>query len=427
MHEIKKSNLGLITLLFIIIVSYILGFYLNEDSAGGGKVDYIDHEWGTIQLFIKNDISTVLSSILYESSRTPLFYIINKFIPFSNDIENLRLFWFIFSSTIPFLFYFTLKIVASKKINEAYIFLFSFIILLSPYFRTNAYWPSSENMQIFFVILSLFFYLLLIDKKNQNKFELYIFSSLSIISAYCAFYTDQKAFFLVALIYFDLIRRNNLTFFFIFSFFNVLLFLPSIYLFISWGGLVPVESQFRVSRYTQGTNILISTLGIYFALIFFSNFLKINFLNEKKFNRIDLFLIFILAIFLFFTLPATPINFGSGIISKLIGIISIKFNLDWNIVKYIYFCINLLFVGIIIILVEKNLKNLVIFSAFLLIYNLTSITYQSYVDPIFYIIILTILNFKNNINILNKRMAYLFLMFYSFMLCGSILFRTYVT
>jgi len=427
MHEIKKSNLGLITLLFIIIVSYILGFYLNEDSAGGGKVDYIGHEWGTIQLFINNDISAALSSILYESSRTPLFYIANKFIPFSNNIENLRFFWFIFSSTIPVLFYFTLKLVASKKINKAYIFLFSFIILLSPYFRTNAYWPSSENMQIFFVILSLFFYLLLIDKKNKNKFELYLFSSLSIISAYCAFYTDQKAFFLVALIYFDLIRRNNLTFFFIFSFFNLLLFLPSIYLFISWGGFVPIESQFRVSKYTQGTNILISTLGIYFALIFFSNFLKINFLNEKKFNRIDLFLIFILAIFLFFTLPTTPIDFGSGIISKLIGVISIKLNLDWNIIKYIYFCINLLFVGIIIILVEKNLKNLVIFSAFLLIYNLTSITYQSYVDPIFYIIILTILNFKNNINILNKKMAILFLMFYSLMLCGSILFRTYVT
>jgi len=86
-----------------------------------------------------------------------------------------------------------------------------------------------------------------------------------------------------------------------------------------------------------------------------------------------------------------------------------------------------LFVGIIILLVEKNLKNLVIFSSFLLIYNLTSITYQSYVDPIFYIIILTILNFKNNINILNKKMAILFLMFYSLMLCGSILFRTYVT
>ena len=427
MHEIKKSNLGLIILIFIIIVSYILGFYLNEDSAGGGKVDYIDHEWSTIQLFIKNDISAALSSILYSSSRTPLFYIVNKFIPFNNDVENLRLFWFIFSSTIPILFYFTLKLVASKKINEAYIFLFSLIILLSPYFRTNAYWPSSENMQIFFVILSLFFYLLLIDKKNKNRFELYLFSSLSIISVYCAFYTDQKAFFLVALIYFDLIRKNNLTFFFIFSFLNLLLFLPSIYLFISWGGLVPIESQFRVSRYFQGTNILISTLGIYFALIFFSNFLKINFLNEKKFNRIDLFLIFILAIFLFFTLPTTPIDFGSGIISKLIGVVSIKLSLNWNIVKYIYFCINLLFVGMIILLVEKNLKNLIIFSSFLLVYNLTSLTYQSYVDPIFYIIILTILNFKNNIDILNKKMAYLFLAFYSLMLCGSILFRIYVT
>ena len=96
---------------------------------------------------------------------------------------------------------------------------------------------------------------------------------------------------------------------------------------------------------------MISTLGIYFTLLFFSNFLKINFFNEQKINRIDLFLIFILAIFLFFTLPTTPIDFGSGIISKLIGVISIKLNLDWNIVKYIYFFINLLFVGMIILLV----------------------------------------------------------------------------
>ena len=115
MYEIKKSNLGLLAILFTIVVSYIFGFYLNEDSAGGGKVDYIAHEWGTIQLFINNDLSVALNSVLYESSRTPLFYIINKFIPFSNDIKNLKLFWFIFSSTIPFLLYYTLKLIVSKK------------------------------------------------------------------------------------------------------------------------------------------------------------------------------------------------------------------------------------------------------------------------------------------------------------------------
>ena len=210
MYKVIKSNPILIFLLFLIVISYFLGFYRYEDSAGGGKIDYVEHEWGTIQLFKKNDLTIALSSIFYESSRTPLFYIINKFIPFSNNIENLRLFWFIFSITIPFLFYYTLKLLAADKIKKIYILLFSFVILLSPYFRTNAYWPSSENLQIFFVILAIFFYVVLIIKKSSSKFELYLLSSLSILSAYCAFYTDQKAFFLVALIYFDLIRRNNL-------------------------------------------------------------------------------------------------------------------------------------------------------------------------------------------------------------------------
>ena len=426
MYKIKKSNQSLIILISIIIFSYALGFYLNEDSAGGGKIDYIDHEWDTIQLFINNDLNIALNSALYESSRTPLFYIINKFIPFNNDAENLRLFWFIFSIIIPFLFYYTLKLIISEKLNKTHIALFAFVILISPYFRTNAYWPSSENLQIFFVILSLFFYFFLIKKNNNNKFELYFFSSLSIFSAYCAFYTDQKAFFLVALIYFDLIRRNNLVFFLIFSFLNLLLFLPTIYLFISWGGFVPFESQFRVSKYTQGTNIFISTIGIYFALIFISNFFRVNFWKKINFKQIDLILIFTLTIFSFFTLPVEPITFGSGIISKLLGVISIKLNFDWNIIKYVYFLINLLFVGIIFLLVKKTSKNLIILLSFLLVYNLTPVSYQSYVDPIFYIIILTILDFKKDIVIFDKKTSYLFLFFYVFMLSGSIIMRNYI-
>ena len=161
MYKNIKNNQSLIILTSLIIISYALGFYLNEDSAGGGKVDYIEHEWGTIQLFINNKLNIALSSPLYESSRTPLFYIINTFIPFKYDIESLRLFWFIFSITIPILFYYTLKLAISERLNKIHIALFAIILLISPYFRTNAYWPSSENLQIFFcnIIFVLLFFI----------------------------------------------------------------------------------------------------------------------------------------------------------------------------------------------------------------------------------------------------------------------------
>ena len=421
-----NNNQNLIILTLFIIISFAVGFYLNEDSAGGGKVDYVEHEWGTIQLFINNKLDIALNSVLYESSRTPLFYIINKYVPFNNNIESLRLFWFIFSITIPILFYYTLKLIIKERLNNIHITLFAFILFLSPYFRTNAYWPSSENLQIFFVILSLFFYFLLINKNQSTKLELYSYSTLNIFFAYCAFYTDQKAFFLVALLYFDLIRRNNLVFFLVFSFLNFLFFLPTIYLFISWGGLVPVESQFRVSKFIQGTNIFISTIGIYFTLIFISNLFKINFWKKINFKRYDLILILALAIFLFFSLPAEPITFGSGIVSKLLGVVTTKLNFKWIIVKYIYFIINLLFIGIIFLLVKRTLKNIIIFVSFLLVYNLTPVTYQSYVDPIFYILILTILEFRKDIVIFNNKTCYLFLFFYGIMLSGSIIMRNYI-
>ena len=127
MFEIKnrdgESRISLF-LLLIIILSYVLGFYLNEDSAGGGKIDYIDHEWGTIQLFAKNNLSEALDSALYESSRTPLFYILNKYNPLANEIEQLRFSWFLFSAITPFLLYSALKINFPKEYNKNYIFVF---------------------------------------------------------------------------------------------------------------------------------------------------------------------------------------------------------------------------------------------------------------------------------------------------------------
>ena len=61
------------------MASYFFGFYINEDSAGGGKVDLYAHEWGNVQLFVNNSIFDALSDLRYESSRTPLYLIINKY------------------------------------------------------------------------------------------------------------------------------------------------------------------------------------------------------------------------------------------------------------------------------------------------------------------------------------------------------------
>ena len=105
-NNILKKNS--ITIYFIVVfLSFIFGFFLNEDSAGGGLIDF-EHEWTSINEF-KLGIFSALTSIKYESSRTPLFLILNYFNPFNDTEYGFRLSNFIFNIFIPIPFYFLLN------------------------------------------------------------------------------------------------------------------------------------------------------------------------------------------------------------------------------------------------------------------------------------------------------------------------------
>ena len=68
-------------LIFIALSSFILGFILNENSAGGGGYNG-DMVWiqKNIKIFEENNlISAILSSDLF-GNRTPLIYILNTII-----------------------------------------------------------------------------------------------------------------------------------------------------------------------------------------------------------------------------------------------------------------------------------------------------------------------------------------------------------
>ena len=80
----------------LIISSYFFGFHLNEDAAGGGKVDLYSHEWKNINLFINSKLSTALTDPEFHSGRTPLYLIINKFNPFTTNIEEFRISYLFF-------------------------------------------------------------------------------------------------------------------------------------------------------------------------------------------------------------------------------------------------------------------------------------------------------------------------------------------
>jgi len=420
-----KDKLHIYLLPILILTSYFFGFYLNEDSAGGGRSDLYEHEWGNVQLFINSNILDALKDPKYESSRTPLYLLINKYNFFATTLEGLRTSYFIFSLTIPVAFFFLLKKIYKNVDIKILVFLSS-IPLLSPYFRSSAFWANQENLAIFFIIISLFFFVDLLEDKKRLYFNNLIISSLASFFSFLAFYSDQKAVFLVILIYFILVKKNDPKFFFSFSFINFLFFIPTLYLFYIWGGIVPIESQFRIAPNLLGLNILISNIGIYLLPIIFILIIKKDLKQYLNVDFTNLLILILISFLLIYFLPIEPKFEGNGIIFKLTSVINQKFELNWNFIKFLYFFINLVFLFFLLNLFEKKFENLVFFIIFAVIFSSTSITYQSYVDPLFFILLFGCFKLRNNLQLTSLSYVYSFFIFYLGMLTFSILFRKFI-
>ena len=154
MHEQKSTRLYLFLFL---IFSLFLSSYLGENSSGGSKLDnqitrnFIDN----FNLGFVNGFKYFVNS---DQVQSPLFYILISFLEkFLNPITIKSLYIFL-SSLIPLIFYSALK-KKFKKIDRNYLFIFSLIIFLSPYFRSSSSWITTDNFALLFFILSINKYL----------------------------------------------------------------------------------------------------------------------------------------------------------------------------------------------------------------------------------------------------------------------------
>jgi hypothetical protein len=207
MVKVKKKNISII-LFLLIIFSFLLGFFLNENSAGaGGEKGDFSLIWNNLLLFKEKGIFSSINSELYSDSRTPFLYILHYLLnPLINDQLNFRISIFFFSVLIPFIFYFILK----KKffyLKNYQLLLLSSLLCLSPYFRTTAYWGLSENYAILTMLLSYFFFYKLFQRNkniNFSKENLYTFFLCFCSSA--TVYFDQKLFFIPLIMCFNLTK-----------------------------------------------------------------------------------------------------------------------------------------------------------------------------------------------------------------------------
>ena len=406
--------------ILIAIVSFFLGFSLDEISMGAGGFDG-DFKFvkKSIVLFNENSLFESIKLFSETSNRPPLIYLMHKFLnPFFISELGFRRTVFIISLAIPSLFYFCLK-EKFPEVDKKILMLFSSIILFNPFIRTSSYWGLEENYAIIATLASILAFLKL-SKINSYKtnfkliFLLTLFSSLTI-------YFDQK-FLIIPLIFFLSILfgkfslQSKIFTIFCYSIFSI----PFIFLIILWGGIFPsniyhVGKQFYFHHLGYALTII---AFIFFPFVFLkSTNIKeklTDFINEKKILLILFSIILLYLIILFFFYDNTFINNhldGGGIVKK----ISLVFENIFFKKLFIFFSIFFSWFFIFFFL-EKNFINFFLTLYFLLFSTIVRPFYQEYFDPI--ILLLLIFLYRIDFKI-NLRRVYFLYFYFLFFLIGT--------
>ena len=154
------NSRNIIIIYFFLYFSLLLGFYFNEDFAGGYVEDYFQRKT-MASYFDANFVESFLNydKFVDKIPHSPIFitlFLVLQKITFNEvfaKLINLHL-----SLLIPYFFYLCLKIKYKIKINDIKILLPS-IIFLSPYFRSASIWLADENVSLIFLSFCFYFFL----------------------------------------------------------------------------------------------------------------------------------------------------------------------------------------------------------------------------------------------------------------------------
>ena len=400
-------------LILFSLSSFIYGFVIREDSAGGGKIDF-SNTWTNQKIFNEN---TTIASIkntktseikLSINSHFPSSYIINKFLnPFSKNKENFLISIFILNIFLPIIFFLILK-KNYKKQNLYLLACFSSIIYLSPYYRTSSYWAGMENYGLLMMVISYYFYSTYLKEVNNKKKYILIFS---IFSCLCVYF-DQKLV-LIPLIYSYLFLKHennkiNISFYIIINF---ILSLPVFSLIYYWGSLISPHDT--ISRnfgtlYWEQIGYFFSITSFYlipYIFIFHKKIFQFVMSNKKYFMILFfLFSVYLILIFLFPTNYFQWDHLGKGWAHKFSRLI-FEDKLSQKILLYFIFFISIFS----FFAVAQKRILLIFFVIFFIPISLLILPFfQEYLDPLVFIFLSLFFYNKDELNNRLIKSHYLF-------------------
>jgi hypothetical protein len=412
----NKNNL-IIFFTFLIYISFFLGFYFNENSIGSGGYDGdLGWMWRNFTIYKSNDLWTSIHHPDFFGNRTPLLYILHiLFNPFIFNIDSYRVTVFCISFLAPLVFYICLR-QKFKNIDKTILFFISSFILLSPYYRTSAYWGLEINYGIISMLITIFFLNHTLYESISSKLKLYFFLILLTFFSSLCLYFDQKLLIIPLLVLFEILRSKINLKFKIFSLVNYSIYaIPFLYLIFIWKGIAPPLTQ-AINPYQgthlSGINLNFFHIGYASAIMAFYLipiiFLKVDnvvlvfrdfFSKSSNLYKVLIFLIYLIYIIFFNDYEDFTINkqwkgshgvYGLGILHK-ISLILFNTTLYREIFTYLSFFGSWI---IILVAIERKIINHIIIAYFYFLSLLLFPLMQEYFDPYIILFSLLILSLK---------------------------------
>ena len=375
-----------------------LSFYLNEDGSGGGARGDFEVTYGFILALQENLLADPKDWTLVH---TPLHFIILSFVTrLISNTDLLRLFFCIFSLSLPIIFFSSILISKIENVLRSNVLILSSIILFIPSFRYTSIWANNLITSLFFFLLSIYFF----KKWEENKKNFIDKNSLfQIIFLVLATYTRQ--YFAVFFIYF------------LFRYFLIFDFKEFIKIF-----LLCILSSLPVFYYTYlfpelltGQHIslkainyfLLGNLSIMSITIF--PIVMINLIyGNIEFKKTILPIIVSFIAILILSLNFEPVSWKGGGVNFMIS------QKLFNSSLYFYFTSFITLSSFIYIFLEKKENFIILIILTFMFFSMQ--VYQRYYEPMFFIIFFTLIK-TNLINIFVRKFSaslYLLLYFVSY-------------
>ena len=382
--KLNKTSIFYISLFFLFYLSLVLGFILNEDSAGGAYPDY-DFHLNIRDFFLADTWAGFKNYLGTGSTHSPIFIVFLKYLLIFDETFG-RFIFLNLCIFIPLIFF---KILKEKvNVNIFFIFYLSNFFFLSPYFRSTSIWPGDENLAILFFLISIYFYVLFLKANIEKDKLIYIFFNVLFL-AISSYFRPVYAIFTLFYFYEFVLKNIKLNFFLLYTLISIILALPAFY----YVFILKVTFFFdSVSNFNLINSIALTYSVLIFYLIPFI-FLAKNSLKIIKFNYVNFCftILFSILVFLFFNYQTET---GGGILFMLQNsffkgnyVFTILFALSF------YFCNQYLEIN--------KIKNFILLSI-LLFFELDGHFYMETYDPLFLICFFLLFDIKIAHNFFNE-------------------------